>query len=402
MQPHTDARVQALSQAFALFNDTSRALTDSYHELERRAADLSQQLAAAHSARLQELAAKERLAERMQALIEVLPGGVVVLDAQRRVVEANAAARVIVNDLLPGQDWAQVAARTFGPMAGSGRLQLADGREFALSQQTLADGGLVLLFADVTRTRELQAQLEHYRRLSSMGEMSARLAHQLRTPLSAAVLYASRIAEGDLPATVVARLGTRTMERLRHLERLIDDMLHYARAHHDGSEPVRVGDLLRRAREGALAKPDPEVSVEFIDGSGDALLNGSSELLSSALGNLIDNALSVSPDGGSVRVHAERIAGEVAIRVADSGPGVPESLRERIFEPFFTTRPDGTGLGLAVVRSVIAAHGGRVGVLPRSQGGAIFEIRLPEAHADAALRSGERALAATALARGVA
>lgn len=402
MQSHTDTRVQALSQAFALFNDTSRALTDSYHELERRAADLSRQLAAAHSARLSELAAKERLAERMQTLIEALPGGVVVLDAQRQVIEANAAARDIVDGLLPGQDWALAAARTFGPMAGSGRLQLPDGREFALSQQTLADGGLVLLFADVTRTRELQAQLEHYQRLSSMGEMSARLAHQLRTPLSAAVLYASRIAEGDLPAAVVARLGTRTMERLRHLERLIDDMLHFARAHHDGSESLRVGDLLRRVRDSTLAKSDRAVSVDFIDGSGDALLNGSSELLISALGNLIDNALSVSPGGGSVRVHAERIAGDVAIRVADNGPGVPESLRERIFEPFFTTRADGTGLGLAVVRSVIAAHGGRVGVLPRSQGGAIFEIRLPEAHVDAAMRSGERARAGTVLARGVA
>jgi len=402
MQPHTDARVQALSQAFALFNDTSRALTDSYHELERRAADLSRQLAAAHSARLHELAAKERLAERMQTLIEALPGGVVVLDAQRQVVEANAAARAIVDDLLPGQDWSQAAARTFGPMAESGRLQLPDGREFALSQQALADGGLVLLFADVTRARELQARLEHYQRLSSMGEMSARLAHQLRTPLSAAVLYASRIAEGGLPPSIVTRLGSRAMERLRHLERLIGDMLHFARAHHDGSEQVPVRELLTRVRDSTLARAESAVSVEFIDGSGDAVLNGSSELLASALGNLIDNALSVSPHGASVRVHAERVAGEVAIRVADSGPGVPESLRERIFEPFFTTRADGTGLGLAVVRSVIAAHGGRVGVVPRAQG-ALFEIRLPEAHADVALRSGERASwPGTALMQGVA
>ncbi|MDX2299840.1 MAG: ATP-binding protein [Xanthomonadaceae bacterium] len=403
MQSHTDTRVQALSQAFALFNDTSRALADSYHELERRAADLSRQLAAAHSARLSELAAKERLAERMQTLIEALPGGVVVLDASRRVVEANAAARGIVADLAPGQDWSEAAARTFGPMAESGRLQLPDGREFALSQQVLADGGMVLLFADVTRARELQARLEHYQRLSSMGEMSARLAHQLRTPLSAAVLYASRIAEGELPPSVATRLGARTMERLRHLERLIDDMLHFARADHDGREQVAVAELLARVRDAALGKSDAAVAVEFVDRSGAAVLNGSSELLASALGNLIDNALSVSPRGTQVRVQAERSAGEVAIRVADSGPGVPEALRERIFEPFFTTRADGTGLGLAVVRSVIAAHGGRVGVAARAQGGAEFEIRLPEAHAEVALRSGARVTGGgTALTRGVA
>lgn len=402
MQPHNDARVQALSQAFALFNDTSRVLTDSYHELERRAADLSQQLAAAHSARLRELAEKERLAERMQVLLEALPGGVVVLDSQRRVVEANAAARHIVVNLLPGHAWAEAAARTFGPMAESGRLQLADGREFSLSQQCLADGGRVLLFTDVSRAHELQARLDHFQRLSSMGEMSARLAHQLRTPLSAAVLYASCIAEGGLAPHVVSRLSTRTMERLRHLERLINDMLHFARADHDGSEPLRVGELLARACEESAGKPELAASIECSDDSDDALLNGSGELLVSALGNLIDNALSVSAPDGTVRVHASRNAGQVLIRVTDSGPGVPDELRERIFEPFFTTRSDGTGLGLAVVRSVIAAHGGRVSVLPSSGQGAVFEIRLPEARADVALRSGERVTAEKTSQNGVA
>jgi two-component system sensor histidine kinase FlrB len=402
MQTQTDPRVLELSQAFALFNDTSRVLAESYQELERRAADLSRQLAAAHSARLRELAEKERLAERMQALMEALPGGVVVLDADRRVLETNATARALFGQPLLGQMWADVAGRAFAAMGDNGSLKLGDGREFALSQQALADGGTVLLLADVTQARTLQAQLGHYQRLSTLGEMSARLAHQLRTPLSAAMLYASRLAEGTLAPDIAARLGGRTIERLRHLDRLINDMLRYARAEHDDvGERVRVSSLIQRALD--IASPGSGAArVTVADCSDNAELVGNTGLLVGALGNLIDNALRVSPSDAVIRLSARRKGGDVVLAVADDGPGVPNALRERVFEPFFTTRSDGTGLGLAVVRSVVSAHGGSVVVAQTSDAGSVFEIRLPEARSATALPGGGSVRLHEALAMGVA
>lgn len=389
MQTQTDPRVLELSQAFALFNDTSRVLADSYQELERRAADLSRQLAAAQSARLCELAEKERLADRMQALMEALPGGVVVLDGQQRVVQTNAAARALFGQPLLGQTWPDTARRAFAAMGDNGSLKLADGREFALSQQVLADAGQVLLLTDVTQARTLQAQLGHQQRLSALGEMSARLAHQLRTPLSAAMLYASRLGEGVLPADIVARLASRVCERLRHLDRLINDMLRYARAEHDGTgERLLASSLIQRAVDSSGASQSGRPQVVVSDGCGDAQLLGNAGLLAAALGNLIDNALRFSPRDARVRVSGRRVGGEVVFAVADEGPGVPEPLRERVFEPFFTTRSDGTGLGLAVVRSVVCAHGGAVALAAQAAGGAIFEVRLPEAQAASALPGG--------------
>lgn len=403
MSSHTDPRVLELSQAFALFNDTSRVLADSYQELERRAADLSRQLAAAHGARLRELAEKERLAERVQALMEALPGAVIVLDANRYIIETNAAARAMLGAVAVTEAWADVARRVFGPMGENGGLKLADGREFALSQQRLADGGVVLLLADVTRTRAMQAQLGHYQRLSALGEMSARLAHQLRTPLSAAMLYASRLADGEVAPAVAQRLGARTLERLRHLDRLINDMLGYARAGHDaGGECLAVTSLLRRALENSVMPAVGSRPVVVCDHSGDAEVVGNAGLLASAIGNLLDNALRVSPAGGAVRLSARREGGDVVVAVSDDGPGVPDALRERVFEPFFTTRSDGTGLGLAVVRSVIGAHGGRVAIARSSAAGSVFEIRLPEARAAAALPGGGSARTHQELAMGVA
>lgn len=390
MRTQNDKQVLALSQAFAVFNDTARALRESYHELERRVAHLTGQLAQAHDARLRELASKERLAERMQALIEALPGGVVVLDEAGRLVEANAAARGMLGQDIAGRAWAEVAAEAFGGRGGDDRLLARDGREFSLSRQDLSDGGRVLLFADVTRDRQLQVRLDQLRRLSCLGEMCARLAHQLRTPLSAGVLYASHIAEGRLQASAAARLGARIMERLKHLQRLIDDMLAFSQGGHAGAERVKVGTLLEEVRRGFGADSGRAGRLDIADRSGEAEIAGRPDLIGSALSNLIENALAFSPPGSAVRLEAEHADGRVAFRVSDSGPGVAPELAERIFDPFFSTRAQGTGLGLAVVRSVAAAHGGCVELVRRHGTGAVFEMRLPEARSNEALPSGGR------------
>lgn len=383
--PEAESRVAALSQAFALFNDTSRALTESYQELQRRAADLSRQLAAAHDARLRELAAKERLAERMQALIEVLPGAVLVLDAEARVLEANAVARELFPGLVIGCTWSTLAASRFAHAEGS--LCLADGRRFSLSEQRLGDGSTIILLSDVTRISAMQAQLDHHQRLSALGEMSARLAHQLRTPLSAAMLYASRLLDTNLAANMGVRLGERILERLRHLDHLIADMLRYARAQHDGGEKVSVADLLRRVSR-LRGEAHERIRLRIRDDSQGAILAGNADLLASAIDNLLDNCERFSPVDGEIRLHLRCQGSWLWITVSDQGPGVPAGDRLRVFDPFYTTRTDGTGLGLAVVRSVVAAHGGEVSVGDAEGGGAEFRLRLPLATRDADLAGG--------------
>jgi two-component system NtrC family sensor kinase len=94
---------------------------------------------------------------------------------------------------------------------------------------------------------------------------------------------------------------------------------------------------------------------------------------------LLANAAAAAPSGGEVGLAAAASDGAVELAVADSGPGVPPELRARIFEPFFTTRPRGTGLGLAVARQIVEAHGGRIEVGERAGGGARFTVRLPAA-----------------------
>ncbi|MEE4172960.1 MAG: PAS domain-containing protein, partial [Xanthomonadales bacterium] len=178
-----------LARAFEAFNSLSSQLSSSYAALERRVAELSAELAAARSEQLRELRAKEALARRLSQLVEALPGGVVVLDGAGRVVEANAQARDMLGEPLVGASWDDVQRQAFAATALSGDRSLSDGRRVTLSVNRFGEAERIVLVSDVTESRRIQTELERKQRLTAMGEMVAGLAHQIRTPLAASLLY---------------------------------------------------------------------------------------------------------------------------------------------------------------------------------------------------------------------
>ena len=210
------------------------------------------------------------------------------------------------------------------------------------------------------REGQLDAVLSRHQRLAALGEMAATLAHQIRTPLSAALLYASNAAnDGLAPARRDVLLG-RAIGCLHSLEELVSDMLGFARGAAASDAPVALTDIAAAVSRAApaLLRPGQQLNVTAPPAS--AVVCGSREALVGAVLNLVTNALQAAGSSASVNVES-RVTGQVAeVRVSDNGPGVPLALRQRIFEPFFTSRPEGTGLGLAVVRSVAQAHGGAI------------------------------------------
>ncbi len=386
---HEPDSTASLADAFRAFNDLSAQLAASYRELERRVAQLSAELAAARSERLRQLAEKERLAERLERLLEALPGGVVVLDGSGRVREANAAAVGFLGEPLVGEAWEAVCARAFTPASRGGEVVLHDGRQLSIARRRLeTEPGQIVLLQDVTDSRALQELRARQERLGAMGEMAAALAHQIRTPLASALLYAAHLSRPDLGLDDRRRFGARLTERLRHLERLVNDMLAYARGGCFGVaelEAEALAEALRRSVEAQVVARRGKLEIRM-DASG-VRVRGSRDALVGALANLVGNALEAGGEGAWVGVRFEVAPeGGLVCRVEDDGPGIPEPLRERVFEPFFTTRPDGTGLGLAVVRAVVEAHGGTVAVETGSRGGACIRLWLPPA--ERALPSG--------------
>ncbi|MBE0621513.1 MAG: HAMP domain-containing histidine kinase [Burkholderiales bacterium] len=239
----------------------------------------------------------------------------------------------------------------------------------------LANGELRRQFEEKEAQREAVLRRE---RLAAMGEMAARLAHQLRTPLATALLYSAHLGNPDLPAAKRADFAGKTVDRLRHLERLIEDMLLFVRGVSAAVEPVAAAELLREVFQTmepqALARG---LLIEFRDESAGRMLRADRQALTGALLSLLENAVQACAPGGRVCLAATCADAEIVFGVSDDGAGIAPEVQARLFEPFFTTRNGGTGLGLAIVRAVAEAHGGSVAVRSASGAGSEFALRLP-------------------------
>lgn len=377
--PNPPSSPEELQQAFNLFNQVSEQLTGAYMDLQKEVEQLTSALEVTNRELRRQLEEKENLSQRLSRLLAALPGGVVVLDAAGQVDEANPAALALLRALLPGEAWRAVCAREFRPTSVPGEWLLGDDRRVAISSSRMGEqGGEILLLQDVTEAYRLQEQLQLHKRLSSMGEMVAGLAHQLRTPLAAALLYTSHL-HGELAAEDRERFADKALARLHTLERLIKDMLVFVRGGKGEQEKIAVAALVadvQHVMEPQMAQHGLQFAV--VDRSAGAGLLGSRQALSGALLNLLANAMQACSRGGQVTLTVEMDGPAwLVCRVQDTGRGIPQPVQERLFEPFFTTRTDGTGLGLAIVREVTQMHGGEVAVYSAEGRGSEFVLRLP-------------------------
>ncbi len=230
-----------------------------------------------------------------------------------------------------------------------------------------------------------EARLERVRqeRLATLGEMAARLAHDVRTPLAAALLYASRLGLDGVSDADRRDIAAKIVGRLKHLERLVADMLAFARGSGVRFGRCDVGALLEGTAQSLASRLGPRARLTIRTLAPGLAVLGNAEALVGALVNLAINALDAAGENDAcVEIEASAADGQAVIRVRDNGPGVPAEFRAKIFEPFFTTRSSGTGLGLAVVKSVALAHGGSVRIEDVA-GGACFALELPALGADA-------------------
>jgi len=380
----TISKPEELQQAFELFNQVSEQLTGAYADLQKQVEQLNHELAVANGELRHQLEEKERLSERLSRLLAALPGGVVVLDVEGRVVEANPAALQLMDEPLVGEPWQAVCARKLKPTTVPGEWLVEQigashpSRRVSVTASSISEqGGEILLIQDVTDAYQMQEQLQRHKRLSSMGEMVAGLAHQLRTPLAAALLYTSHL-RGELAVEDRTRFADKALARLHSLEQLIKDMLIFVRGGQGGQECIVAQALLNEVQQ-VMEPQMAQHSLLFVveDNSGGALVRGSREALAGALANLLTNAMEACSAGGRVTLTARRTDGWLVISVADTGKGIRQELQDRLFEPFFTTRTDGTGLGLAIVREVLQMHGGEVSVSSREGEGSEFCLKLP-------------------------
>jgi len=379
VQRSAEACVSAeLEQSLDRFSYLSGRLEGSQELLQARMSELKGQLAEASAQRLRELDEKERLANRLQSLLDLLPGGVIVIDGQGVVREANPVALDLLGEPLEGQLWREVIARSFAPRKDDGHeVSLKDGRRVSIATRSLnGEPGQLVLLTDLTETRRLQEQLARHERLSSLGRMVASLAHQIRTPLSSALLYASHLEQGGLNNEQQQRFASRLKDRLNELEHQVRDMLVFARGDLPLENRLPPAQLLAALRAAAETRLQGAQVRWQCDVRGGALLCNR-DMLVGALLNLIENALQASADEPRLKIHVYARGSVMHVSVSDNGIGIDAATLARLGEPFFTTKSTGTGLGLAVVKSIARAHSGTLTLRSRPGRGTCATLRLP-------------------------
>ncbi len=368
----------------------ARARVDTGDELEDLAAALN-----AMSARLAErihAATAER--DRLGVVLDGMVEGVLVTDPDGRIVMANPALRRIfrlerdpagrtVIEALRNAEAAEAMARAAAedaPVTRTLALTWPAGLRLALHAAGLGGGGAVGVFHDVT---ELE-RAEEVRR-----DFVANVSHEIRTPLAAIAGYAEALAEPDLPAEEAREHAGVIRRQVARLTGLVGDLLELSRLEASGflpdMEPVDPAALVAEAA--AEWGPRFDAAGMTLDAGGGAGLEARGEpgLLRQALDNLLENALAYCPPGSTVRLRAEEAGDEVALTVADDGPGIPREELPRLFERFYrvekgrTRGRGGTGLGLAIVRQIVEAHGGRVAVESAPGRLTTFRVTLPSA-----------------------
>ena len=381
----TKLETKELKEAFNVFNGVADQLTSSYRALEDHISNLNQELNVAQSGHSHEAEEKERLAARLGNLLEALPAGVIVIDNRGCIKDANPAANEILGVELLNVLWREVIEQVFHAGSLTGQEAVTNtGRWVSISTCPLVnEPGQIIMINDITEARTLQTALERYKRLSAMGEMSAKVAHQIRTPLASALLYTSNLTKRGIKEEDRNRFADKALDRMRHLEKVVNDMLSFTRDSSAIMAEVDLGQMLRdlssfmdtQLGDGACELIiEPLVHEDSMRANRDALL--------SVMQNLISNSIQACGDGGKIHVVVDQRQQHQAIPAidiyfSDNGPGISEDDQKRIFEPFYTTKTQGTGLGLAVAQNVVQSHGGSLWIANSGESGTTFVMRLP-------------------------
>jgi len=377
-------QLQHLKSAFQTFNEVSEQLMSSYHQLETQVDGLNHKLASAHGDYDHQLEPNQSLANRFEHLLDALPGGVVVLNSKGLVQEANKIAIDLLGEPLKGSVWRQVIQRSFEPRLDDGHdISLKDGRRVSITTSSLdKDPGQILLIADVTEKRQLQDKLGRFQRLSAMGKMAASLAHQVRTPTASALLYISNIHNNRDNPDAVEKYSEKVRQQLLHIESMVGDMLAYVRGSSSQQNTVfTCKNLTNALSQSVQAQVEQSNSHLIINNQcPDIKLKANREAILGGLNNLVMNSIqatAAAPLEIEVNVSIND-AENILFSVADNGIGIAADIKADVFEPFVTSRPQGTGLGLAVVKSVVEQHGGNIDLESEQGRGTKISFTLPQ------------------------
>jgi len=385
---------RSLAQAFASFSAAAGSLERSYLQLHAEAARLREELEIRNRDLANSLEQNRRMRQHLDRILEGLPCGVLVMEPGGRISLANPETRRLLStiagraleNLDPAPVWLQefLAEAPPGPEEREYSCKNGEVEWIAIRRAQLAEdegGSSIFILQDRSENKRLERERESHRRHLALAEMSTLLAHEIRNPLGSLELFAGLLAASDLPDEPGCWVS-HLQAGLRLLSATVNNVLHFHGQPELQRAPVDLGVLLISLVQFlAPLAGQAGVRLELAECFDGVEVAADRHRLEQVVLNLALNAFRAMSRGGVLKIsgQVDLEAGQRWARVslADSGPGIPTADLARIFDPGFTTQPGSPGLGLAVARSIMEQHGGKLHVASQRGRGTTFTLMLP-------------------------
>lgn len=399
-QEATVSGLDMIEQALDSFNTASESLKKYYGKLEQRVSELDVEL--------------EEERKCLDNILQSLPVGVIVLNLNGKVTNLNKYAMEMigvglkeavgkpVRKIVALSSWNFLKNHTSDACAGDVGLEVEMDRQNGNNLTVLASSsflkdrnsdisGRLVIFQDITELKRLEEQAERNRRLASMGEMAAGIAHEMRNPLGSMELFSSMLRDDLIRLMEVhpemdegrdlLKLSEHISSGIKTLSSVLTNMLVFATQPKPQFKMVLITDLLKESLK--LLSPMMEASLVEVELKGEIsgiTILADDEFLRQVFLNIIINALQAMKEqkGGKLTIDVS-VSGNSAVEISfsDTGVGISQSVVEKIFVPFFTTKAKGSGLGLSIVSNLMEAHGGAIEVDGNVGKGATIKLRFP-------------------------
>jgi signal transduction histidine kinase len=394
-----------LADAFSEFISASSLLEASYRDLQREVSQLGFELAERNAALRRSLAENDRMRAALQQIIESMPCGVLVLDTAENLVMINPEGRRLLElgnahveslralsavsqidfEALVLESEDRLDIELCAPSFGGNRWLAIGNRKLYIASSSAEPGNgrapleSIWILRDITASKHAEQEREAARSAMALAEVSTTLAHEIRNPLASMELFAGLIA--DDPANTA-----QWVSHLRAGIRLLSGTVNNVLSIHGGGNPhLAPVDLTACVRSGVeFVRPIAEqagVALCFLGDQGSLTIQGNENLLRQIVLNLICNAIRHTPADGKIAVTTKALSGQGArralVEVTDTGSGIPPYLLDRVFEAGFSANGDTPGLGLAVCKRLMMAHGGEIRVSSRVDFGSTFQLEFP-------------------------
>ncbi len=384
----------SLAHAFASFTEVASSLEHTYTQLQMELSRLRHELEETNHDLAQSLQENQRIRQHLNRIVEGLPCGVLVSEADGLISIANPESRrllgigvtVTLKHVAQVPEGTRTLLQRTLATTGEREYQCDTGAFSWIAircvQLGTSDGGSsIFILRDLSEAKRLEQEHECLRRRQALAEMSALLAHEIRNPLGSMELFAGLLAKSELE-TEERQWVEHLQAGLRTLAGTVNNVLHFHTQPPPDLTPTDLGQLLHSLEE--FLRPmaqQAQVRMELVHELDGVMVAADRHRLEQVVLNLALNAFHSMPGGGMLKVSGEvrYLCDQLiaAVTIADTGPGIAEEDLNRIFDLGFSTRPGSAGLGLAVCKTIMEQHGGSITPESHPGSGTTFELEFP-------------------------